>query len=139
MNKIVNMNKFFSSSVFKVLLLNSTILFFLGLQSLNAQVVNTIADTGRVGIGITNPQCNLEVKGESRFIGNLRVDSSLVVNDSVRTNDLRVSGSLAVSGDIITNGSIGLGGGVRTHWNHFFWTIKWNLFRPSTSNQFSHF
>lgn len=61
------------------------------------QPINTLPDTGFVGVGTTTPSCNYQVIGQSQISGNLTVDSSITIADSARVeNNLRVNGHLFV-------------------------------------------
>ena len=67
--------------------------------------INTIPNSGRVGIGTTNPHAALEVNG------NLEVDSSMIIKDSLTVeqnarivHDIRVEGATELE-NVIINGT----------------------------------
>ncbi len=69
--------------------------------AISQQPVNTLPDTGYVGVGTTNPACNFHVVGTSQISGSITVDSSLTVADSANVNNnLRVSGNMYVGGNV---------------------------------------
>lgn len=74
------------------------------LSAFSQQPVNTLPDTGYVGVGTTNPNCNFHVIGTSQISGNVTVDSSITISDSARVdNNLRVNGNLYVAKNAYIN------------------------------------
>ena len=66
---------------------------------------NTLPPMGNVGINTTSPSVPLEVVGQSKIIGRLKVDSMVIVRDSVRVHrDLSVLGSTKVKGRLTISG-----------------------------------
>ncbi|XOV68615.1 MAG: hypothetical protein ACFHU9_05430 [Fluviicola sp.] len=84
----------------------TTLLFtFLTCSMLSFAQVNTLPTSGKVGIGTTNPNEALEVKGNMAVDSSMVVKDTLIVEDDARImHDMRVDGATEMQ-DVIINGT----------------------------------
>lgn len=70
--------------------------------TLGSDVLSTVHfnTSGSVGIGTSNPAVELDVKGNSKFLGDVKVDGKVGIGTTTPLTELDVSGDVTVSGEI---------------------------------------
>ena len=77
--------------------------------TLNTANGNLIVHSGNVGIGTTSPTEKLDVSGNARIVGNLKVEGTVGVTNIVTNRVVKFNGSIFDDSSIYDNGNVGIG------------------------------